>query len=97
MAEVSVTAFVRKSHEGGLVLIVTNFTPVPRSNFLLGVPQRGLWRELLNSDAREYGGSGWGNLGSVESVPVGAHGRLDALNLNLPPLATIMLRWEGHG
>jgi len=97
MAEVSVTAFVRKSRSGALVLVVTNFTPMPRRNFLVGVPQRGIWREILNSDAREYGGSGWGNLGSVESAPVGVHGRLDALNLNLPPLATLFLRWEGHG
>jgi len=97
MAEVSVTAFVRKSRGGAPVLVVTNFTPEPHRNFLLGVPQRGVWREILNSDAREYGGSGWGNLGCVESAPVGAHGRLDALNLNLPPLATIFLRWEGHG
>ncbi len=88
---------MRKSAAGAPVLVVTNFTPVPRRNFLLGVPQRGIWREILNSDAREYGGSGWGNLGGVESAPVGAHGRLDALNLNLPPLATIMLRWEGDG
>jgi 1,4-alpha-glucan branching enzyme len=97
MAEISVTAFVRKSAGGAPVLVVTNFTPEPRQNFLLGVPQRGIWREILNSDAREYGGSGWGNLGCVESAPVGAHGHLDALNLNLPPLATIFLRWEGHG
>ena len=64
---------------------------------LVGIPMRGIWREILNSDAREYGGSGWGNLGTVESVPVGAHGRTDALNLSIPPLATIMLRWEAHG
>jgi 1,4-alpha-glucan branching enzyme len=96
-AEQSVIAFVRKSRSGPPVLVVTNFTPVPRQNFLIGVPQRGVWRELLNSDALEYGGSGWGNLGSVESVPVSSHGRTDSLNLQLPPLATIMLRWESHG
>jgi 1,4-alpha-glucan branching enzyme len=96
-AEMSVFSFVRKSAAGAPVLVVTNFTPVPQRNFLLGVPQRGIWREILNSDAREYGGSGWGNLGGVESSPVGAHGRLDALNLNVPPLATIMLRWEANG
>ncbi len=97
IAEMSITAFVRKSADAPPVLVVTNFTPVPRSNFLLGIPNRGVWREILNSDAREYGGSGWGNLGGVESVPISAHGRTDALNLTLPPLATIMLRWEGHG
>ncbi|HEV2701122.1 MAG TPA: 1,4-alpha-glucan branching protein GlgB [Steroidobacteraceae bacterium] len=95
-AEMSITAFLRKSPAARPLLIVTNFTPVPRQNFLLGVPQRGRWREVLNSDARDYGGSGWGNLGGVESAPVAAHGRLDAVNLNLPALATIMLRWEGH-
>jgi 1,4-alpha-glucan branching enzyme len=96
-ADMSVTAFVRKSPGAPPVLVVTNFTPVARSNFLVGVPNRGAWREILNSDAHEYGGSGWGNLGGVESAPVSMHGRTDALNLSLPPLATIMLRWEGHG
>ena len=96
-SEMSVLAFLRKSVGGPLILVVTNFTPVPHRNFLVGVPARGAWREILNSDAHEYGGSGWGNLGRVESVPVGAHGRTDALNLNIPPLATVMLRWEGHG
>jgi 1,4-alpha-glucan branching enzyme len=95
-ASMSILAFVRKSRHGPPVLVVTNFTPVPHSNFLVGIPQRGLWREVLNSDARDYGGSGWGNLGRVESVPVSAHGRTDSLNLNIPPLATVMLRWEGH-
>ena len=97
MADISVTAFVRKSTRGAPLLVLTNFTPVPRRNFLVGVPQRGIWREILNSDARDYGGSGWGNLGGVESSPVRSHGRLDSLNLSLPPLATIMLRWDGDG
>jgi 1,4-alpha-glucan branching enzyme len=96
-AEMSITAFVRKSAAGSPVLVVTNFTPVPHRNFLVGVPVRGVWREILNSDARVYGGSGWGNLGGVESVPVAAHGRTDSLNLSVPPLATMMFRWEEHG
>jgi 1,4-alpha-glucan branching enzyme len=96
-ADMSITAFVRKSTGGPPVLVVTNFTPVPHQNFLLGIPVRGVWREILNSDAKEFGGSGWGNLGGVESVPIGAHGRTDSLNLSIPPLATIMLRWEGNG
>jgi 1,4-alpha-glucan branching enzyme len=95
-AAMSVTAFLRKSG-GAPILVVTNFTPVPRQNFLVGIPHRGAWREILNSDARDYGGSGWGNMGSVESVPVSAHGHVDSLNLNLPPLATVMFRWDGHG
>jgi 1,4-alpha-glucan branching enzyme len=96
-AEMSILAFVRKSADAPPVLVVTNFTPVPHRNFLVGISVRGIWREILNSDAHEYGGSGWGNLGSVESVPVSAHGRTDSLNLSIPPLATMMLRWEGHG
>jgi len=96
-ADASVVSFLRKCADGRPILVVTNFTPVARTNFLLGIPHRGLWREILNSDARYYGGSGWGNLGGVESVPVSAHGHTDALNLNIPPLATIMLRWDGHG
>jgi len=77
--------------------VICNFTPVPRRNFLVGVPCRGAWHEILNTDAREYGGAGWGNLGGVESVPVTTQGRLESINLNLPPLATIVLRWGSHG
>ena len=99
-AELSIIAFLRKSAGGSRsppLLIVCNFTPEPRPNFLVGVPTRGFWREILNTDAREYGGAGWGNLGGVESVPVATHGRVESINLNLPPLSTVMLRWEIHG
>ena len=97
-ADASVIAFLRKGGgETPPVLVACNFTPVPRTNFLIGVPKRGVWREILNSDARDYGGAGWGNLGAVESVPVSTHGRVESLNLTLPPLSTIMLRWEPHG
>ena len=94
-ADVSVIAFLRKAPgQGPPLLVVCNFTPVPRPNYLVGVPSRGVWREILNTDAREYGGSGWGNLGGVESVPVSTGGRIESVNLNLPPLATIVLRLE---
>jgi 1,4-alpha-glucan branching enzyme len=93
-SDMSVIAFLRKApSDGAPLLIICNFTPVPRRNFLVGVPRRGVWHEILNTDAREYGGSGWGNLGGVDSVPVTTQGRVESLNLNLPPLATIMLRW----
>jgi 1,4-alpha-glucan branching enzyme len=93
--EISVIAFLRKARGlGAPLLVVCNFTPLPRPNFLVGVPARGVWREILNTDAREYGGSGWGNLGGVESVPVSTRGRVESVNLNLPPLATIVLRFE---
>jgi 1,4-alpha-glucan branching enzyme len=97
-ADVSVIAFLRKAPgQGAPLLVVCNFTPVPRPNFLVGVPSRGVWREILNTDAREYGGSGWGNMGSVESVPVTTQGHLESVNLHLPPLATVVLRWESRG
>jgi 1,4-alpha-glucan branching enzyme len=97
-SESSVIAFLRKSAgDGAPLLVVCNFTPVPRANFLIGVPQRGIWREIINTDARDYGGSGWGNLGGVESVPVSSHGRVESVSLSLPPLSTLVLRWEARG
>ncbi|MDP3654718.1 MAG: 1,4-alpha-glucan branching protein GlgB [Rhodoferax sp.] len=100
-APLSVYAFVRRPrHDGGgagaPVLVVSNMTPVPRTNYLLGVPVAGFWRELLNSDAQEFGGSGWGNLGGVEAAPVRAHGRAQSLCLTLPPLATLILECSPH-
>jgi len=92
--EASTLAFVRRSLAGETVLVVSNFTPVPRFNYSVGVPKPGYWRELANSDAREYGGSGIGNLGGVASQPVRAHGRAQSLTLTLPPLATVILKWE---
>jgi 1,4-alpha-glucan branching enzyme len=94
-AERSVIAFLRKpAGPGTPVLVLCNFTPVPRENYLCGVPLAGAWREVLNSDAREYGGSGWGNLGSVQTAPLPAHGRRQSLRLTLPPLATLVLRHD---
>jgi 1,4-alpha-glucan branching enzyme len=96
--DISVIAFLRKAPgDGAPLLVICNFTPVPRRNYLVGVPCRGVWHEILNTDAREYGGAGWGNLGGVESVPVTSQGHLESVNLNLPPLATIVLRWGSHG
>ena len=89
----SVIAFLRKGREPrDVVLVVCNFTPVVRENYRIGVPRDGMWRELLNSDAPIYGGSGQGNFGAVESVPLPAHGRYQSLNLRLPPLAVLVLQ-----
>jgi 1,4-alpha-glucan branching enzyme len=71
--------------------VVLNLTPVVRENYRLGVPRRGFWREVLNSDASEYGGSGSGNLGGVEATPVPMHGQLRSINLTLPPLGLLVL------
>ena len=97
-AQSSVIAFLRKPRSGGAALLVAcNFTPIPRTNYVLGVPRGGYWREILNSDARDYGGAGWGNLGGVEAAPVAAHGQPCSLGLTLPPLSVLYLRSEAHG
>jgi 1,4-alpha-glucan branching enzyme len=91
-AEASVLAFMRKgARPGDVVVVVCNFTPVPRDNYRVGVPFGGKWREGLNSDARDYGGSGQGNLGEVEAAPLGWHGRSHSLHLRLPPLGAVFL------
>jgi 1,4-alpha-glucan branching enzyme len=74
------------------IVIVCNFTPVPRIGYRLGVPAPGFWRELLNSDAKEYGGSGMGNFGGVLAQKQEVHGRPYSLNLTLPPLAALFLK-----
>jgi len=96
-AENSVLAFLRKPKSvGPLVLVACNFTPVPRTNYVLGVPRGGRWTEVLNSDARHYGGAGWGNLGGVDAVPLGAHGRPFSVSVTLPPLGAVLFRSERH-
>jgi 1,4-alpha-glucan branching enzyme len=97
-AEKSVFAFLRKPADtSSPVLVVVNMTPVPRTNYLVGVPSAGCWREILNSDASEFGGAGWGNQGVVESNPVGAQGRPNSLCLTLPPLSTVILELDPNG
>lgn len=93
-AEASVVAFLRKSAAGDQILVVCNFTPIPRHNYVLGVPAGGAWREMLNSDAPIYGGSGIGNFGRVDAAPVPAQHRMFSLTLSLPPLAVLYLKRE---
>ena len=94
--EASVISFLRRGRStDDVFLVVCNFTPVPRDNYLVGVPHGGLWREVLNSDAEIYGGSGWGNLGGADAVPVPVHGRPRAVRLSLPPLGCVFLKSQG--
>jgi 1,4-alpha-glucan branching enzyme len=74
--------------------VVTNFTSVPRSHYRIGLPEAGLWREVLNTDAMFYGGSGVGNLGMVQASAAPSHGFPASASLTLPPLATVYLRFE---
>ncbi len=98
-SEQSVLTFLRRPFGGGApLLVVCNFTPVPRTNYFVGVPEGGYWREVANSDATLYGGSGMGNFGGVEAAPVAVHGRFHSLALTLPPLSTLMFKSEvAHG
>jgi 1,4-alpha-glucan branching enzyme len=92
-AEQSTLIFIRKGRsDDDVLLVVCNFTPVPRHNCRVGVPHGGAWREVLNSDAREYGGSGQGNMGGVRANPVPVHGRPYSLTLTLPPLGATFLK-----
>ncbi len=92
-ADHSVLLYLRKARDGSMLLVAANFTPVPRENFRVGVPRAGRWIECLNSDATLYGGSGIGNFGPIESVPVTAHGRHQSLKLHLPPLGIVLLKY----
>ena len=92
----SVVSFIRRGFRpDDTVLFVCNFTPVPRLDEPVGVPAGGYWREVLNSDAREYGGSGVGNAGGVAAEQVPHHGRPYRLRLAAPPLGVVVLRSSG--
>ena len=91
--EHSVLSFIRKGRsDGDSMLVVANFTPMTHFNYRVGVPRPGFWREMLNSDAREYGGSGQGNLGGASAAPIPCHGRPYSMKLVLPPLAVLFFK-----
>jgi 1,4-alpha-glucan branching enzyme len=88
----SVIAFQRIGNGGAPVVVVCNFTPVPRHGYRVGVPRGGEWQELLNSDAQDYGGSGVGNFGGVRAEPQPYDGHEHSISLSLPPLGAIFLK-----
>ncbi|MBU1862318.1 MAG: 1,4-alpha-glucan branching protein GlgB [Candidatus Omnitrophica bacterium] len=89
----SVVIFIRKAKTTkDLFLIAGNFSPVPRLNYRVGVPADGFWKEVLNSDAKRYGGGGQGNFQGAETSPVASHGRYNSLSLTLPPLGIIIFK-----
>jgi len=92
----SMLSFVRKSIGGSdTVLVVCNFTPVPRYEYRVGVPQIGRWTEILNSDSDAYGGTDFGNLGGKNAEEIPMHGRSHSLNLTIPPLGAVFLKHTG--
>ena len=76
---------------GRVAIVISNFTPVPRAGYHIGVPLPGYYREVVNTDAALYGGSNVGNMGGVTAVAEEAHGRPQSIVVTLPPLATIIL------
>lgn len=92
----SVYVYARFGADGDRpVVIACNFTPVPRENVRIGLPAPGRWRELLNTDANDYGGSGMGNAGGVTGEPVDWHNRPQSALVTLPPLSTVVFGLEG--
>ena len=92
-SEQSMLSFLRKSADGSeLVLVVCNFTPIPRYAYQVGVPRAGVWKEILNSDASLYGGADLGNLGSTIAQPAPMHNRPNSVSLTVPPLGAVFLK-----
>ncbi|MBI4682603.1 MAG: 1,4-alpha-glucan branching protein GlgB [Nitrospirae bacterium] len=91
--EESTLSFIRKNRKTNeIILIVCNFTPIVRENYRVGAPRGGFWREMLNSDAEIYGGSGKGNAGGVEADPVPVQGRDHSISITLPPLGILFFK-----
>ena len=95
--EQSIITFLRKSKDAKeTIAVICNLTPVSHDNYRLGVPHGGYWKEILNSDATMYGGSGQGNYGGVEAAPVPSHGKFHSLSLHLPPLSVLYFKSTDH-
>jgi 1,4-alpha-glucan branching enzyme len=89
----SIISFIRKgAFTSEIILVVCNFTPVPRQGYPVGVPFGGFWEERLNSDASHYGGSGVGNNGGVLATAMPCHGQPFSLNLCVPPLGVLFFK-----
>jgi 1,4-alpha-glucan branching enzyme len=93
----SVIGWVRKGEkEGDIAIVVSNFTPIPREGYRLGVPYPGFYREAINTDAAIYNGSNMGNQGGLFADEIGSHARPYSLRLTLPPLSTLIFERRGQ-
>jgi 1,4-alpha-glucan branching enzyme len=93
--ENSVMIYQRQADaKGDIMIVICNFTPAVRYLYRVGVPFRGQWKEVFNSDHPRYGGSGLLNQGLLNTSPVKFHGRDYSVSLNLPPLAISILKLE---
>ena len=94
-ANQGILSFIRKSRVNPEpLLVVCNFTPTPQYEYKIGVSLPGFWKEIFNSDAKEYGGSGVGNLGGKYSDEISFHGRPYSLSVTIPPLACLYFKRE---
>jgi 1,4-alpha-glucan branching enzyme len=93
-SESNVITFIRRSKDEIKLIVAFNMSPVPRFNYRVGVPEHGHYKEILNSDALEYGGSGLGNFGGADSVRIPWNNRPCSLSLTLPPLAMVVFSFE---
>jgi 1,4-alpha-glucan branching enzyme len=91
-ADSSVFCWIRRAGNGDFVVCISNFTPLVRSGYRIGVPHSGMYKELLNTDSVHYGGSGVGLHDEIHSQDISAHGRPHSLQVDLPPLATLILK-----
>ena len=91
-ADQSVLSFRRFARDGSYVVVILNFTPVPRDNYRVGVQHKGRYREIFNSDSHFYGGSNMGNGLGLDTSDIGWNGELQSLEVTLPPLAGIVLQ-----
>ena len=89
-----VLSWVRKDNSGDSLVFVANFTPMVRYNYRIGIPKRGYYTEVFNSDSSKYQGSNVLNEGELETAPIPKHGRSHSLSLTLPPLGVTVLRLE---
>jgi 1,4-alpha-glucan branching enzyme len=92
-ASSNVLSFTRYGSDPDDILVcVSNFSAMPRENYLLGLPRAGAWHEVINTDAENYGGSGVGNLGEVTADEPGRHGQPASARIRVPPLGTLWLQ-----
>ncbi len=96
-AQSSAFVYLRRGGDGAApVVVLLNMSPEPRHGYTIGLPHPGEWREMLNSDADAYGGANIGNGGVVRAVAEPAHGQPASARVTLPPLAAVLLRYEGN-
>jgi 1,4-alpha-glucan branching enzyme len=94
-AEQSILSFVRRGHDGDApCVVISNFTPVERTGYKIGLPAAGHWAEVLNTDAGIYGGGGRGNLGGVTATAEAWHGQPASALFTIPPLSTLILKQD---